>query len=108
MTIGSPVSSLASARISRPLDPSPWKAYGDERGLKAPPRKTVAPAAATARAVSSVCSRVSTVHGPAMSPKKPSPIRRPRTSMTVASGVGSRATSGYASSSGGRVISIPQ
>ena len=87
VTIGSPVSSRASARISRPFEPRPWNAYGDERGLNAPPRSTVAPAAATARAVSSVCSRVSTVHGPAISPKKPSPIRRPRTSMTVESGV---------------------
>ena len=77
MTIGRPVSSRASARISRPFAPRPWNAYGDERGLNAPPRSTVAPAAATARAVSSVCSRVSTVHGPATSPKKPSPIRLP-------------------------------
>ena len=39
------------------------------RGLKAPPRSIVTPSASTARAVSSVCSRVSTVHGPAMKPK---------------------------------------
>ena len=39
------------------------------RGLKAPPRSIVTPSAATARAVSSVCSRVSTVQGPAMKPK---------------------------------------
>src|SRR6188472_1046599 len=99
VTIGSPVSSRASTRISRPFEPRPWNAYGDERGLNAPPRSTVAPAAATARAVSRVCSRVSTVHGPAISPKKPSPIRRPRTSMTVESGVRPRATRGYARSS---------
>ena len=69
VTIGSPVSSRASLRISRASSPSPWNAYGEVRGLKAPPRSIVTPAAATARAVSSVCSRVSTLHGPAMKPK---------------------------------------
>ena len=69
VTIGRPVTSRASARISSPACPSPWKEYGDERGLNAPPRSIVAPAAATTRAVSSVCSRVSTEHGPAISPK---------------------------------------
>ena len=49
--------------------PSPWNVYGEVRGLNAPPRSIVAPASATARAVSSVCSRYSTVHGPAISPK---------------------------------------
>jgi hypothetical protein len=38
--------------------------YGDVRGLNAPPRSIVQPTAATARAVTSVCSRFSTVHGP--------------------------------------------
>ena len=47
----------------------------------------------TARAVSSVCSRYSTVHGPAIRPKYLSPIFRPRTSITVGSGESSRATS---------------
>ena len=64
VTIGSPVSSRASRRISSASTPSPWKVYGEVRGLNAPPRSIVAPAAATARAVSSVCSRYSTVHGP--------------------------------------------
>ncbi len=33
VTIGSPVSSRASARISRPALPRPEKAYGEVRGL---------------------------------------------------------------------------
>ena len=69
VTTGRPVSSLASRRIVSASSPSPWKVYGEVRGLKAPPRSIVAPASATARAVSSVCSRYSTVHGPAISPK---------------------------------------
>ena len=69
--------------------------YGEVRGLKAPPRSIVTPAAATTRAVSSVCSRVSTVHGPAISPKNSWPMRRPPTSMTVPSGANSRETSRY-------------
>ena len=95
VTIGSPVSSRASRRMASASTPSPWKAYGDVRGLNAPPRSIVAPAAATTRAVSSVCSRVSTVHGPAMSPNQPSPILRPRASITVGSGEISRETSLY-------------
>ena len=69
--------------------------YGDVRGLNAPPRSIVAPAAATTRAVSSVCSRYSTEQGPAISPKAESPICRPLTSITVGSGTSSRATSLY-------------
>ena len=69
VTSGRPVSSRASARISSASTPSPWNAYGDVRGLNAPPRNIVTPWAATTRAVSIVCSRVSTVHGPAMKPK---------------------------------------
>ena len=37
--------------IRSPSSPSPWKLYGDERGLKAPPRSTLAPARFTAAAV---------------------------------------------------------
>jgi hypothetical protein len=43
-----------------------WKLRGLVRGLKAPPRNMVAPAAATHSAVVSVCSRDSTAHGPAI------------------------------------------
>ena len=53
--------------VSRELSPDPTVI--DVRGLNAPPRSIVTPSAATQRAVSSVCSRVSTVHGPAMKPK---------------------------------------
>ena len=31
--------------LAGPASPSPWKAYGEVRGLKAPPRSSVAPAA---------------------------------------------------------------
>ena len=44
VTTGSPVAARTSARISSPATPSPWKAYGEVRGLKAPPRSSVAPA----------------------------------------------------------------
>ena len=41
VTTGSPVTSRTSARISRPFTPRPWKAYGEVRGLNAPPRSSV-------------------------------------------------------------------
>ncbi len=69
VTTGRPVSSRASARISSASPPRPLNAKGDVRGLKAPPRSIEAPAAWTARATSSVCSRDSTVHGPAIRQK---------------------------------------
>src|SRR5919201_2961545 len=95
VTTGNPVSSPASRRIARPSSPSPWNVYGDVRGLKAPPRSIVAPAPATTRAVSNVCSRYSKEHGPAIRPNHESPIRCPSTSITVGSGATSRATSLY-------------
>jgi hypothetical protein len=87
---GSPVRSRASARKRRPWMPRPWNAYGLVRGLNAPPRRIVAPAAATASAVSSSCSRLSTEHGPAIIVSDPSPIAASRTRMTVSSGWNSR------------------
>jgi hypothetical protein len=69
VTSGSPVSARASARIVSASSPSPWKVYGEVRGLNAPPRSMLAPLAATARAVSSVWARYSTVQGPAIRPK---------------------------------------
>src|SRR5437763_561274 len=51
VTIARPVSARASASSSRPSMPRPRNVYGDERGLKAPPRSAVAPAARTARAL---------------------------------------------------------
>src|SRR3954464_2969735 len=66
VTTGRPVASRASARISSPGTPRPLNTNGDVRGLNAPPRSMAAPAAWTVRATSSVCSRDSTVHGPAI------------------------------------------
>ena len=88
-----PVRSRASTRYPRPSAPRPWKEYGLVRGLNAPPRSTVAPAARTASAVSSSWSRLSTEQGPAMMVRPPSPIDRPRTRTTVSSGWNSREAS---------------
>src|SRR3954453_3855507 len=66
VTTGSPVSARASVRISSAGTPRPLKANGEVRGLNAPPRSIDAPPALTIRATSSVCSRDSTVHGPAI------------------------------------------
>jgi hypothetical protein len=75
------------------LDARPWKEYGLVRGLKAPPRRIRAPAAATASAVSMATSRLSIEHGPAMTVSEPSPMRTSPTSMTVSSGWNSRLAS---------------
>ena len=64
----------------------PWKEYGEVRGLKAPPRRMVAPASLTALAVANTCSGVSTEQGPAMIAKWPPPIFTPLTSTMVSSG----------------------
>ena len=66
VTSGSPVSSRASARMCSASTPSPWKAYGDVRGLNAPPRRAVAPASLTSLAQRRSCSRDSTEQGPAI------------------------------------------
>ena len=95
VTTGRPVSSRTSARIRSPFSPSPWKAYGLVRGLKAPPRSSVAPAACAIRAAASVWSGVSTAHGPAMGVKVPGPIGTPPTSTVVEDGWFSRLTSLY-------------
>ncbi len=63
------------------------------RGLKAPARSTVAPAARTARAAAMICSSLSTEQGPAMTTTSLPPIRRPPGSdTTVDSGFHSRET----------------
>src|SRR5215211_5371733 len=86
VTTGSPVSARASARIPSPGAPRPLKANGDVRGLNAPPRSMHAPAAATVRATPSVCSRDSTVQGPAISANVVgAPIAWPSTVKTVGS-----------------------
>ena len=74
VTIGSPVASRTSARITRAAEPRPWNAYGDVRGLKAPPRSSVAPAPRAISAASIVCSADSTAHGPAMKVNVSGPI----------------------------------
>ena len=76
VTIGSPVSRFAVRSMSMPGLPSPWNAYGEVRGLKAPPRSIVAPDALTAFATAS----------PAITEKFPPPTFTPEQSMIVSSG----------------------
>ena len=85
VTTGIPVASRTSARISRPRTPSPWKAYGEVRGLNAPPRSSVAPAACAICAASRVWLGVSTAQGPAMKVNVSGPIGtwRPVPTQTV-------------------------
>ena len=56
------------------------------RGLKAPPRRTVAPDALTAFAMPTICSSDSTEQGPAISVRFPPPIVTSPTFTTVSSG----------------------
>ncbi len=64
------------------------------RGLKAPPRRSAAPARRTARAVSKSISRFSTEQGPAITTSALPPIVvPPPTSTIVGSGLNSRETS---------------
>ena len=83
VTTGNPVAALASASSLSPSAPRPWKAYGEVRGLYAPPRSRVPPASATAIAVSSSCARDSTAQGPAISANSSPPIFRPAMSSTA-------------------------
>ena len=82
VTTGSPVCARTSARIRRPSSPSPWNAYGEVRGLYAPPRSSVAPAAWAICAASSVCSGVSTAQGPAIRVNVSGPIGTRRSAPT--------------------------
>ena len=93
VTIGSPVSRFASANSFRPSSSSPWKAYGEVRGLNAPPRRTRAPAAFTFSAASSSCSRDSIAHGPAMTTIRVPPIVTSPTRTSVGSSRTSRLAS---------------
>ena len=79
MTTGRPTASRTSARMRSPATPRPWNAYGDVRGLNAPPRSSVAPARCAICAEASVCSAVSTAHGPAMKVNVSGPIGTPPT-----------------------------
>ena len=81
--MGRPVRSRASASRRSPSRPSPWKAYGEVRGLNAPPRRSVAPASATPCATSKSWSRDSIEQGPAISVSEPPPITASRTLTTV-------------------------
>ena len=78
----------------------PWKAYGLVRGLKAPPRSRLAPAACTAPAMVSIRSALSTAQGPAIIARWPPPIFTPATSTTLGSGCASRLASLYGGSTG--------
>ena len=81
-TTGMPVTWRASAISSSPSSPNPWNVYGEVRGLKTPPRRAFAPAARTAWAVSSNCSRDSTEHGPAMMAISSPPTLNPSSGKT--------------------------
>ena len=86
VTIGSPVSALASASRRRPSCPRPWKEYGRRARLVGAAAEQ-ARAAGRDRAARRSCtwSRDSTVHGPAMRLKWSPPILRPSISTTVRS-----------------------
>ena len=86
VTMGSPVSCLAISSRRMPSPCSPWKSYGDVRGLNAPPRSSCAPAALTAFATYTICSSDSTEHGPAIIAKCPPPNFASPTETTVSSG----------------------
>ena len=91
-------SAVAASRSScRPSSPSPWKLYGELRGLNAPPRKIFAPARRTAAAVVRTCCSVSAEHGPAMTITSSPPIRTSPTVTTVSSGLKVRLASLYGS-----------
>src|SRR5262249_47466564 len=95
VTTGSPTSARTSARIRRPATPRPWNAYGDVRGLNAPPRSSVAPACFAISAAARVCSGVSTAHGPAIRVNVSGPIGTLRTVTVDVPGWCSRLTSLY-------------
>ncbi len=87
----------ASRSIRSPSSPSPWKLYGELRGLNAPPRKIFAPARRTAAAVARTCVSLSAEHGPAMTITSSPPIRTSPTVTTVSSGLKVRLASLYGS-----------
>src|SRR5437762_2095980 len=95
VTTGSPVSARVSARMRSPATPRPWNAYGDVRGLYAPPRSRVAPARRASCAAASVCSADSTAQGPAISVNVSGPIGTPPTVTVEVLGWCSRLTSLY-------------
>ena len=84
--VARPVSSEAVFMYLKPSSSSPWKEYGEVRGLYAPPRRMVAPAFFTALAMHSNCSSVSTAHGPDMIVRLSGPINVFFTAKDVGSG----------------------
>ena len=85
VTIARPVSARAVASILRPSSLCPWKLYGLVRGLNAPPRRPVAPSALSWRARPTICSSLSTEHGPAITATRVPPTSSPRALTTVRS-----------------------
>src|SRR6185436_14709791 len=79
--------SAARRSICSPCSPRPWNAYGELRGLKAPPRRIFAPARLTAAALACTCSSVSAEQGPAITITSSPPIRTSSTLTTVSSGL---------------------
>ena len=86
VTIGSSVSRFAARRSSSPSARSPWKEYGEVRGLNAPPRSSFAPAAFTLLATLIICSSLSIEQGPAITVALPPPISASPTLITVSAG----------------------
>ena len=76
--MGSPTIDRCSARYFKPSTPSPWKEYGDVRGLNAPPRSIRAPDSFRYAPSDSSISRDSTAHGPAITTTPLPPISSPR------------------------------
>ena len=83
--------------MRRPSSPSPWKLYGELRGLNAPPRSTLAPARFTAAAVACTCSSLSAEHGPAITTTSSPPMRTSPSVITVPLGRKARLASLYGS-----------
>ena len=59
-----PVCSRMRLRMWRPSTPSPWKEYGDVRGLKAEARMISSPRSRSIRAESRPCDSLSSAQGP--------------------------------------------
>ena len=93
LTTARPSSSAASRIHRSACSPWPWKEYGEVRGLNAPPRRTRAPPACTARATVPTCSRLSTEQGPAITITSGLPTLTPPTSTTVSADLKVRPTS---------------
>ena len=89
VTIARPVASRAVASILRPSSLWPWKLYGLVLGLKAPPRRPVAPWAFRVLASATIWISFSTEHGPAMTAILTPPTSNPCALTTVRSVVSS-------------------